>query len=112
MKKEKKEIKKPKEKNKETGSSSAILQEETIRGIVAVLFFVLSIFFILASFHKAGMVGEKSYELLSYLFGVGFYVLPILFLILCISFFRTLHKKLALTHSVGGLLFFFLVLEL
>jgi S-DNA-T family DNA segregation ATPase FtsK/SpoIIIE len=106
MKKEKKEIKKPKEKNKETGSSSAILQEETIRGIVAVLFFVLSIFFILASFHKAGMVGEKSYELLSYLFGVGFYVLPILFLILCISFFRTLHKKLALTHSVGGLLFF------
>lgn len=82
------------------------LQEETLRGIAAVSFFVFGLFFLLSAWGKAGMVGENAYSIFSYLFGIGFYILPLLFFILCISFFNSLQKKLALTHTIGGLLFF------
>ncbi len=93
-------------------NSTRYLKEETVRAIVAVLFFVISIFLLLSAFEKGGWVGFKSFSGLTYLFGVGYYILPILFMILSVSFFRTLHKKLALTHSVGGLLFFICSLSL
>ncbi len=93
-------------------TSTRYLKEETVRAIVAVLFFVISIFLLLSAFEKGGFVGLKAFSGLTYLFGVGYYILPILFMILSVSFFRTLHKKLALTHSVGGLLFFICSLSL
>jgi S-DNA-T family DNA segregation ATPase FtsK/SpoIIIE len=66
------------------------------------------VFLIFASgpINKGGAVGRASYHFLNYLFGVGYYILPILFIILSVSFFRSLHKRLALTHSIGGLIFF------
>lgn len=82
------------------------LQEETVQGIIAVLFFVLATFFTLSGFARGGKVGVWSYDFLKNLFGYGYWLLPLLFLILCISFFNSLKKKLALTHSIGGLLFF------
>ena len=82
------------------------LQEETLQGIIAVLFFVLATFFMLAGFARGGKVGLWSYAFLKNLFGYGYWLLPILFFILCISFFNSLKKKLALTHSIGGILFF------
>ncbi len=96
----------------EDESGGRYLKEETVRAIVAVLFFVISIFLLLSAFQKGGWVGVKAFMGLSYLFGVGYYILPILFMILSVSFFRTLHKKLALTHSIGGLLFFVCSLSL
>src|SRR3989344_3132102 len=97
-------------KKKDSGDfaiSKSHLQEETVRAIFAVAFFVLGVFFILSAFKRGGRVGEMSYYFLhDILFGIGFYILPILFFILCVSFFKSLHKKLALTHSIGGMLFF------
>ncbi len=94
---------------KDSGDESSVsshLQEETLRGILAVIFFVLGIFLTLASFGKGGIVGAKAFTLFSFLFGIGYYLLPILFFILCVSFFRSLQKKLAITHTIGGILFF------
>lgn len=83
------------------------LQEETLQGIIAILFLVLAIFFLLSSFGKSGVIGRWSYDIFkTHLFGVGYYLLPVLFVILSISFFRSMQKKLALTHTIGGLLFF------
>jgi S-DNA-T family DNA segregation ATPase FtsK/SpoIIIE len=93
-------------------SAMSHIQKETWQGILAILFFVLTIFFILSSpdifggTGRAGLAGEFSFKVFSFLFGKGYYILPVLFLILSVSFFRTLQKKLALTHTVGGLLFF------
>lgn len=104
-----------KNKTKEDSSDEVVtrhLKEETVRAIVAVIFFVVAIFFILSAFNKAGWVGIKAFDNLSFLFGVGYYLLPVLFIILSVSFFRTLHKKLALTHSIGGLLFFVSMLSI
>lgn len=101
---------KDKKKNKSEDEESSIfsyLQEETMQGIIAVLFFVLSVFFLLAAFGKGGVVGRFAFDIFrEKLFGVGYYILPVLFFILSISFFRSLKKKLALTHTIGGLLFF------
>jgi len=112
MSRQSKKDKRNKDKFDDEGDSGRLLKEETVRAIVAVMFFVVSIFLMLSAFDKAGWVGVKAFENLSFLFGVGFYILPILFIILSVSFFRTLHKKLALTHSVGGLLFFASTLSL
>jgi S-DNA-T family DNA segregation ATPase FtsK/SpoIIIE len=88
------------------------IQKETWQGILSILFFVLTVFFILSSpdifggIGKAGPAGQFSFQIFSFLFGKGYYLLPILFLILSVSFFISLQKRLALTHTVGGLLFF------
>ena len=84
------------------------LKEETLHTIVAVAFFVLAIFLVLSAgpISKGGPAGIKAYEMFHYLFGIGYYLLPIVFFILCVSFFRSLQKRLAATHSVGGILFF------
>jgi S-DNA-T family DNA segregation ATPase FtsK/SpoIIIE len=100
-----KKSKKKKDRGDDGDDSSSSLQKETIQGILAILFLVLSIFFALAGFGKAGKAGAV-YPFFQYLFGIGYWLLPILLLILCISFFNSMKKKLAVTHSIGGLLFF------
>lgn len=83
------------------------LKEETLQGVFSVIFFVLGIFFILAAFGKAGRVGGSVfYFFKSVLFGYGYYLLPILFFVLCASFFQGIKRKFALTQSVGSTLFF------
>jgi hypothetical protein len=99
--------KQPEEKEELSGEGIFnYLQEETLQGIIAVLFFVLATFFVLAGFARGGKVGLWSYQLLKNLFGYGYWLLPVLFFILCISFFNSLKKRLAVTHSIGGILFF------
>lgn len=95
--------KKPAESEENVFSS---LQKETIHGIAAILFLVLSVFFTLSGFDKAGRVGTIIYPFFKNLFGYGYWLIPILLFILCLSFFNSIKKKLALTHSIGGLLFF------
>lgn len=111
-KKETKKEKKKKEPKEEPQES--YLQKETVNAIAAVVFFVLAVFLVLSSgpLDKAGKVGVGTYKIFHYLFGIGYYLLPILFFILCVSFFRSLQKKLALTHTIGGLLFFIASLSL
>ena len=108
--KDKKEKKKDKKKEKDEDGDEGVsyLQEETLRAIIAVMFFVLATFLVLAAgpIDKGGFVGRGAYGIFHHLFGIGYYLMPILFFILCVSFFRSLHKRLALTHSIGGLLFF------
>lgn len=108
-----KKLKKKKDDEDVEDSGEKYLSEETIQGILAIIFFVLSAFFVLASFKNgegkslAGFIGEKSFDIFhNTLFGVGYYLLPIIFLLLSVSFFRSLKKRLGLTHSIGGFLFF------
>lgn len=92
-----------KNKDRKTNSRSAkdnafrSIKNETKQGIFAITFFVLAIIFILASIksgsagneiYYAGPVGKKIYDLLSILLGVGYFLLPLFFLMLSISFFK------------------------
>lgn len=91
---------------KERGSKFFNLREETRNSVLGILFFGLAIIFLLAGFEKAGVVGDDLYRGLSYLLGYGYFLIPTLFLLLGISFFRSIHHELAGLKTLGGFLFF------
>lgn len=81
------------------------LPPETVQGVSSVLFFVLAIFTSLAIWNKAGIVGHWTFVGLSYLLGVGYYLLPLIFLVLALTFLRNLHKNFDTAKLYGSLLF-------
>ena len=82
------------------------LQEDTLQGVWSIVFAVLSVFLVLAAFGKAGLVGNKTYSFLSFLFGTGFFLFPALLIILSISFFRSFTRKFDAVRIIGSLCFF------
>lgn len=82
------------------------LKEETRHGVFAVLFFVLSVFFTLASFGKSGVVGDKIFGWFDFLLGIGYFILPLLLLLLGVSFFKNTRPHIAATTTIGSVLFF------
>ncbi|MEX2563758.1 MAG: DNA translocase FtsK [Candidatus Paceibacterota bacterium] len=81
------------------------IREETIQAVVAIVFFVITAFLVLAYFGNAGLVGEKAFTLLDMLLGVGYFLLPVLFILLGISFLKALRQKVAISQALGGILF-------
>ena len=81
------------------------LGEDTVETISAILFIVLGVFFLMASVDKAGEVGVFVYKILNYLLGVGYFLLPLICVILGISFLRSLHHNLATPKLIGGFIF-------
>lgn len=82
------------------------MSEETKHSVLAVSFIALSFFFVLASWGKSGVVGSFLYHTLESLLGVGFFMLPLLCLLLGISFFRAMRPEIAAMRLSGGGLFF------
>ena len=82
------------------------LKDETVQGILAIIFFVVGVFLVLAAFDKAGIVGEKLFGLLSVLFGYGYYVLCLFFFMLSISVFQSLERRFSLLQTIGSVIFF------
>ena len=109
----------PKNKDRKTKSASEnnfnSIKNETKQGIFAIAFLVLSIIFILASIktgstgnevYYAGPVGREAYRLLSILLGVGYFLIPLFFLLLSISFFKKEERDFNGIKIFGGVLFF------
>ena len=94
-------------KTKKQGSETKNLnlKEETIHWVLAIIFFVLSVFLILASFKNGGVVGNALYNSLTYLLGVGYFLLPTLFLLLGISYIRAIKTNFGIIRAIGSILF-------
>ena len=99
--------KKLSKKNKDRRIKKNNLKTETVHWVLAIIFFVLAIFLALASFSWGGVVGQTVYGGLSYLLGIGYFLLPLLFLILGISFTKSIRENFATIKIVGSLLFVF-----
>lgn len=88
------------------------MRDETIQAIFAIISFLLTIVSLLAAFHKAdgsdlaGPVGEFGYTFFTRAFGVGYYLIPIAFAMLGISFLQGLKKRVETSKIIGVLLFF------
>lgn len=82
------------------------LKEETISWIIAIFLFLISIFFVLASFGKGGNVGEFVYLIFHKLFGLGYFLLPLVLIILGIAFAKSIKQSFSLSRFIGGTLFF------
>lgn len=102
------EMARRKKKGNDESESAAIsiISKETANGILSVFSVVAAIFLLLAAFGLAGRAGEISYRLLNNLFGVGYYLLPLVFFLLAISFLRDRERNIALPHIFGSLLLF------
>ena len=80
-----------KKKNVKNDKKSSGLKTQTKHGIIAVISFVLAIFLLMSMsiFNVAGVAGKNVYEFLYILFGYGYVLLPILFILLGISFIKS-----------------------
>lgn len=81
------------------------LSDETKQAVFGIIFFALAILSILASFHKSGIVGNKIYDALAKLLGVGYFLIPFLFLLLGVSFLRSEKRKLGWIKISGIIIF-------
>ena len=88
------------------GSIFRFIPRETFNGILAVLSVVLAIFLLLGAFDLAGRAGTLVYVWLSYLFGIGYYLLPIVFLVMAASFVQDRERDFALPQIFGSLILF------
>jgi S-DNA-T family DNA segregation ATPase FtsK/SpoIIIE len=98
--KEKKEIASIKSPKK-----GAVLKEEALSGIWSVCFFVIAFFLLLAPFGKGGPAGAAVYNFFKHLFGIGYYLLPLIFILLGISYLTQLEKRFPLSRILGAILF-------
>ena len=88
-------------------SSFRLASRETTNTILGILSIVVSTFLLLAAFESAGRVGTVAFHGLTYLSGVGYYLLPIVFLLLSISLIREREREFALPQMLGSALLFF-----
>ncbi|MDP2642110.1 MAG: DNA translocase FtsK 4TM domain-containing protein [bacterium] len=107
----------PRKKHGESGDAGKIsvfklIPPAATNGILSVLSVVLSIFLLLGAFGLAGRAGTLAYEWLSYFFGIGYYLLPIVFLLLAISFIREQENDFAAPQIFGSLILFLSALGL
>lgn len=96
---------KKKNKKEDEGFLSA-LKKETFEGITAIIFIIISIFLFLSPAGKAGVIGDLTYKGLEWLFGIGYYLIPAILLILGVSFIKSLSHNMAWPKLVGALLMF------
>lgn len=82
------------------------LHPDTIKSIWAVVFFGIFLVLSLANFEKAGPVGKFLYKIFSYLLGEwGYYLLPIIFLVMAGVFVMSERKKLYGITFIGAVIF-------
>lgn len=82
------------------------LKNETIGWVVAIGFFAVSIFFILASLGKAGFVGEGTFSLLTRAFGIGYFLIPLALIFLAIAYIKATVRPVSKLQLSGALVFF------
>lgn len=85
----------------------AELKEETVRGIWGIIFLSVTLFFILAAFDLAGIAGQVSYSGLSYLLGVGYFLLPAVLFFIATSFFREVEHAYGPLKITSAIIFLF-----
>ncbi len=69
------------------------LKSEVKRGIASIFMLCLSLIFLLSAFSLAGVAGELIFNSFGKFFGVGYYLLPVAFLIIAIHLLRSRREK-------------------
>jgi S-DNA-T family DNA segregation ATPase FtsK/SpoIIIE len=81
------------------------MRDETIQVILSIFSFLIVVLTLLASFGKAGWIGDNSFTFLYKLFGIGYFLIPMMFVMLGISFLQGLKKRLEISRIIGSLVF-------
>lgn len=82
------------------------LDPETIHVIWGIVLFVLALFFGLSALGSAGVLGTYTFEFFEMLLGVGYFLLPLLCILIGIMFLGSLRRELTIGQIISALLFF------
>lgn len=83
------------------------LKQETKHTILSIIFFVLGLFFTAAMIGMADIAGDKIYKIFSKIFGVGYFILPLVLFFLGISFFKLKKPNVGISHTISAFTFVF-----
>lgn len=92
----------PKTEGGTSGGAWGRLREETRHSIVGIIFTLLALILLFAAWGRGGYLGGRIYEGLHYLFGVGYYTIPLLFIMLAVNFFRARGHNLTTPSLIAG----------
>lgn len=81
------------------------LKTETKHTIWAIIFFVLALFLLMSMFSSTGKAGEFFYEFLDYFLGIGYILLPFLFILLGSSFLKSETPNIGWARALSGSIF-------
>jgi S-DNA-T family DNA segregation ATPase FtsK/SpoIIIE len=82
------------------------LNPETKKSVLGVVFITLSIITLFAYFDLAGVAGEYLKSGLTTLLGIGYFIVPITFLMVAVALFKSIKTNFYLSVIFGGILFF------
>ncbi|PIR05209.1 MAG: cell division protein FtsK [Candidatus Liptonbacteria bacterium CG11_big_fil_rev_8_21_14_0_20_35_14] len=93
--------------NEESGGKTewSFLHPDTKKSILAIIFFAISLIFTLSAFGSSGPAGNLMYKGLNSLFGIGYYLLPIISIIIALGLIIADQKKPVTRTLIGGFLF-------
>lgn len=86
-------------------AEEAWLREEAKKSVWAIISLGLAIFFFLAAAQKAGPFGEFIFRGLSALFGLGYYLAPLVFMLISAVFLTSEGRKASRAMFFGSLIF-------
>ena len=78
----------------------------TTKAILAIGAFLVAILSLLASFDKAGPIGEYVFAFLTKAFGIGYFLVPIVFAVLGITLLRGVEHRFGKAQTIGAIIFF------
>ena len=105
LKKEKREKDVKKEDPEFSGMMGMELKPETKQTILVIIFFVLALFFTLSGFGLAGVAGDFIFKILKSLFGVGYALVPIIFILLGVASYKVERQSVAMSNTISAFLF-------
>src|SRR3989338_9416069 len=99
-----------KNRNKEKGEEDSRenklgLKTQTKHVILAVVFFVFALFFLMSYFEMTGVAGKFIYEKLYYLLGIGYILLPALLVLLGSSYLKSETPNIGWRSTVSAVMF-------
>lgn len=90
---------------RETNGSGSGIPTHTKQAVAAVALFVLALFLTLAAVSAAGKAGEHVYQAIAYLFGVGYFLLPVSLFALAGAIIRERQPGLDVVKTVSSVVF-------
>ena len=100
------EDKNPAKRGKKNKRGKVELRDETKKNIWGIAFLVLGLFVSLSIFKIAGPAGAFVYSVFNSLFGLGYYLLPIILVVIGVSFMKNGRLQIAYLHSITGTIVF------
>ncbi len=91
-------------KGKKGKKSKIELKDETRQSIWGVVLLVFGFFVLLSMFKMAGVAGEYFFNIFSKFLGFGFYILPVLLVIVGVSFMKNGKPQVAKLHAITSIL--------